>query len=380
MMKHEWFRNHLLVEVLPRWLQASTEQGLYLPHFDRQWNRQGKEYGTLVSQCRLLYNFAQGYRLTQDRAYLDAVESGGAYLLAHFHDPKNGGWFWSCNLDGEVLDDHKNSYGHAFALFGLAHAYLCSRDPKYLDALLHTWAVVDEHFRDESGGLYWRMSRTFEPVDTTKSQNPVMHMFEALLTAAQVKGAEQLLPEARGLGDFVLDRLVRPDDRRLPEEYDLGWAELTQPPGRLDIGHAFEWAYLASWAVECGLPVAYLDYGNSFLHYGLALGMDWAQGGIYSPASPRGILDGARKGWWEQCEALRALAHYATLRNRADLWEPFNKTFDFVRAHYIDPEHGGWYSSVECNGVLARADKGNEWKLDYHVVGMCVEIMRLSTT
>src|SRR5688500_6166191 len=28
-----WFRNHLLDEILPKWLHSVTDQGLFLPHF-----------------------------------------------------------------------------------------------------------------------------------------------------------------------------------------------------------------------------------------------------------------------------------------------------------------------------------------------------------
>lgn len=372
-----WFRTHLLDEILPKWLTASTPEGLFLPHFDRQWTPQNQNFGTLVSQCRLLYNFAQGHALTQDTAYATAVETGADFLLRHFRDTQHGGWFWSCNLAGEPIEDRKDSYGHAFAIFGLAHAYHCTGDPKLQEAMLQTWEIVATRFRDAHGGVYWRMTRDFEPADDTKSQNPVMHLFEALLAASSVGGADHLLPEARKLGDFVLEQLVRPTDRRLPEIYDVDWQELTASPGRLDIGHAFEWAYLTSWAVEQGLPDHYLHFGNSFLLYGLALGFDWQNGGIYSPASPQGVLMDARKGWWEQCEAIRTLAHYAIHHQRADLWEPLAKMMHFVQRYCVDAEYGGWYGSLKADGTPNQTAKGNEWKLDYHVVGMCTEIIRL---
>ena len=49
-----WFRTHLLDEILPKWLLAVTNQGLFLPHFDRQWRPLNRNFGTLISQCRLL--------------------------------------------------------------------------------------------------------------------------------------------------------------------------------------------------------------------------------------------------------------------------------------------------------------------------------------
>lgn len=84
-----------------------------------------------------------------------------------------------------------------------------------------------------------------------------------------------------------------------------------------------------------------------------------------------------RKGWWEQCEAIRALMHFAILRNRANLSEPFEKTLAFAKRTFIDRRYGGWYGTCEPSGDLDRENKGTEWKVDYHVVGMCREAVRL---
>ena len=41
-----------------------------------EWRPVGERFGTVVTQARLLYNFALGYDLTGDAAYRQAVESG----------------------------------------------------------------------------------------------------------------------------------------------------------------------------------------------------------------------------------------------------------------------------------------------------------------
>jgi mannose/cellobiose epimerase-like protein (N-acyl-D-glucosamine 2-epimerase family) len=382
-----WFKSHLLDEILPKWQASITDQGLFLSHFDRKWQPLHRNYGTLVSQCRLLYNFSQGYALTGNIIYRDAVEKGVQFLLDHFRDWQHGGWYWSCGLDREVLERRKDGYGHAFVIFGLAHAYQCTSNPALQEAMYHTWEVLSHHFRDEYSGYHWRMSEDFVPSEQTKSQNPTMHLFEALLAASSVVGAEQLLEEARGVGDFVLHKLVRTADRRLPEVYDQDWIELAYDEtgkmsqtkgGRLDIGHAFEWAYLTSYAQERGLPTYYGDFANSFMLYGLALGLDWEAGGIYSPTTPGGQLTNQRKGWWEQCEAIRALLNFVVVHNRKDLMEPLQKMIQFMQGSMIDREYGGWYPNVGPGIAHQELEKGNEWKLDYHVVGMCMEAVRLS--
>ena len=373
-----WFRNHLLKDVLPHWLKgAVTKEGLFLPHMDRKWNPLGKNYGTLVSQSRLLYNFAKGYELTGEEQYLRAVESGAKFLIENFKDKEYGGWFWSCNREGKILDAHKSSYGHAFVIFGLSHAFKVTGDENLVDQALETWRIMNTRFKDEYGGFSLRMSREFGEIEETKSQNPIMHTFEALLALGDLNGLKHIHRDAEAVAEFVVNRLIRKRDGMLPELYTRDWRELpAERGGRIDIGHAFEWAFLLSSAVERGFPKRYLSYANRLLEYGLEIGYDPKDGGIFSPATPDGKILEGRKGWWEQCEAIRALMHFAVIRKREDLWNPLKKTLDFVKRFYIDSEFGGWYTSI---GKPRNENKGDEWKVDYHVVGMCMEAIRLST-
>src|SRR3954454_24976719 len=86
-----WFRHHAVEEILPRWVASVTPEGLFLSHFGPQWQPLNKGYGTLVSQSRLIFNFAQGYALTGEATYIEAVESGANFLLKNFRDREYGG-------------------------------------------------------------------------------------------------------------------------------------------------------------------------------------------------------------------------------------------------------------------------------------------------
>jgi mannose/cellobiose epimerase-like protein (N-acyl-D-glucosamine 2-epimerase family) len=351
-----------------------------MPHLDRRWRRRQNSYATIVSQARLLYNFSIGYELTGDEQYLGAVEKGARALLDLLRDREHGGWFWSCTADGTVLDPTKDSYGHAFVIFGLAHACRCTRDREYAQAALDAWEVVSTRLMDRRGGLVRRMSREFATnLDAgVRSQNPVMHLFEALLALGDVPGHSDMYVEAERVADFVLSRLVCQDDGALPEVYDESWQELSgDSGGHVVIGHQFEWAYLLSAAVERGLPRSYLAYALDLLEYGLRVGYDCKEGGVWSTASPDGQITSREKGWWEQCEAARALIHFVLRRGRPGLQMPLHGTIDYVNGHLIDDEYGGWYAGEKA---LASGDrsKGSHWKVDYHVVGMCVEAIRLA--
>jgi mannose/cellobiose epimerase-like protein (N-acyl-D-glucosamine 2-epimerase family) len=157
--------------------------------------------------------------------------------------------------------------------------------------------------------------------------------------------------------------------------YDTVWVPLNDPPqGFVDVGHQFEWAFLVSEAVEAGHSYTDIEQGKQLIRYGLEKGYDPDTGGIVSPCTLNGDLMSQSKGWWQQCEAIRALYRYCTQYGMEELEEPLHKTVDFVKAHYIDPEFEGWFSGLKSDNTPSSTDKGSMWKVDYHTVGMCKEL------
>jgi mannose/cellobiose epimerase-like protein (N-acyl-D-glucosamine 2-epimerase family) len=372
-----WFRSHLLDDILPRWRKASvTASGLFLPHLDREWRRTGDVTGTLVSQGRLLYNFSVGYRLTGDRAYLDAVVTGARFLHDKFWDFEVGGFAYRCDWGGNVVDDTRDAYGHAFATFGFAHTVRTTGNLLHAATLTLALSCLLDFMCPETGGMMPKITRDREPLPEeqrpTNTQNPMMHSFEACLAASDYE------PKVAGkLGAWIAERLfaraARPLTHGLPELYTEDWQPLpTDRGGRIDLGHQFEWAYLLSRAVGLDYPKQYLDWANELLDYGMRVGYDPAEGGIFANASLEGEVTDRAKGWWQQCEATRALMHFAIEYDRDDLWEPLAKTIAYFKANLIDPEFGGWYYGP------GHRNKGSEWKVDYHVVAMCEEAIRLA--
>jgi mannose/cellobiose epimerase-like protein (N-acyl-D-glucosamine 2-epimerase family)/membrane-associated phospholipid phosphatase len=378
----DWFRR-TLTEETAHWRAASvTANGFFQPSIDRQWRPVGKQIATLVSQSRLLFVMATGYEMTREPSYLEALRSGADFLLAHFRDTQQGGWFYSVDSAGQVVDEGKDAYGHAFVIFGLSHAARVTKDQRYTQAALEAWEEMKKRLRDSAGFYKPRTTRDWSQVRGNNSQNPMMHLFEALLALHDATGSKTVFQEAEAHAHNIFTRLFRENGGYLPEQYDASWKPLLLDQRvYLEIGHQFEWAFLLSHAVEKGFPKRYLAIGNRLLDYGMKAGYDAETGGIWS----RGNYDGglhARtpKGWWEQCEFLRALMHYAALRDRTELWERFDKSLAFVKASFIDSEYGGWFNSYDPERPRegGRLNKGSVWQVGYHVGGMYVEALRLS--
>ena len=376
----EWFRRSFVEDNLAHWLAAApTEGGFFRTALDRQWRPARRQTATLVSQSRLLFVFAAGYEVTGDPACLDAVRKGADFLIDHFRDAECGGWFWSVSPTGELLEDHKNSYGHAFVIFGLAHAARVTGEARYAEAATACWEDMKRHLRYGGGGIKPGTNRDFSRVRGGNTQNPMMHLFEALLALHDATGSQQVFDDAVALAEFIFGRLYQADAGRLPERYDEQWKALpVARGGYVDLGHQFEWAFLLSRAVQKGFPKRYLEIGGRLLEYGMKVAYDRQAGGIASAGDYNDRVIRPEKGWWQQCELLRALMHYAAVRGREELWPAFDQSLAFVKAGFLDAEYGGWFSSYDPARPRRQMDKGSNWKVGYHDAGMYAEALRLA--
>lgn len=374
-----WFRK-TLAEETEHWLKASdTPSGFFQQSIGRDWRPVGQQIATLTSQSRHIYIRAMGYELTRNPAYLESMKRGADYLLANFRDSQSGGLFFSVSPDGKVVDDRKDAYGTAFAIFGLSHAARVGGDERHRKAALETWAQMKKGLRDQAGFYKPSTTRDYAQVKGTYSQNPMMHLFEALLALHDATRSKEILSEAEAHGNAMFTKLFQEREGRLPEVYDEAWKPLPEGDrGRVDLGHQFEWAYLWSWAVRKGFPERYLRFGERLLDYGMRIAYDSAAGGIWSVGNYADTPVKGPKGLWQQCEFLRALMNYGADRNHKELWGPFDKSLEFFKPSFMDAEYGGCFSSYDPS-TPREGNRLNKNGIDcYHVCGMYAEALRLT--
>jgi mannose/cellobiose epimerase-like protein (N-acyl-D-glucosamine 2-epimerase family) len=353
---------------------ADTPSGLFDPYLDRQWRHHTDGPRTLVTQCRLIYNFARAFERSGDQSYAGLSHRGLDALMRFFRAPDGDGWAWSCRGDGTVLDDTYDAYGHAFVILAFSTAAATLSETRYRDLAMDTWAFMQRRFRDRHGGLVWHINRDGQIVDDVRSQNPMMHTFEALLELAPMDDSGAVRTDARQIWRFLQARMPAPGS--LPEWYDPDWRPLsTGERAIVEVGHVFEWAFLLSQASALVPEDDLVGLGRRLLTFGMRSGYDDGEGGIYSRVDYDGRLLERRKGWWEQCEAIRAMQRYVARHGATEIADPLQQSLAFVRRHYVDDVYGGWYETPPGMGGEPSLAKGNAYKLDYHVVNMCRELL-----
>jgi mannobiose 2-epimerase len=369
-----WHRADL-DRLLSRWLaHAPRPEGGFQLRFNRAWQALPEPELELTGQARLVFAFAAGHEITRDARYLDAARRGADFLLAHFVDPVHGGFFHTVAPDGRPRATFKRAYGHAFALLALAQLYRTGQDTRHRDAALHAWEAIQTGFLDGRGGLFNEAAADFKPRRGGRTQNPVMHMFEALLSLHQATGDKDVQAGARRLGDLVAYRLLQGQPESagggacIPEWYDDAWRPLPTRAagGYIDLGHQFEWCHLLTAGADIS-PV-YAQVAERVLAYALGAGYDDHDGGCGKRAFPDGGRADMSKGWWQQVECLHALVVTARASGRNDLWRRYEQTLDLVREQLIDAEQGDWQTAdaLPCK----RGGCKDEQPDPYHMVSL----------
>lgn len=347
----QWHRVTLVDRLLVHWRNvAPTASGFMPTAVDRRWTAAPEQPGYLTDQARLVYSFIIGYEVTRDQRYLDAAQRGADFLLTRFRDPVHGGYFTRVSADGTVVYAAKNTYGHAFALLALSHMFRVTTNPRYRDAALLTWSEIDTWLRHPRGGFRGELPRDFSQAGQAQalgSQNPIMHLFEALLALHDATHDPVALAGAKGIAEFVVYRLLvgTPEGgAHIPEWYDADWKPLTtrDAGGYTDIGHQFEWSHLLRTAEQRGLVGVYAQIADRLLEFAVKTGYDEIDGGVFTRLYPDGTLDRG-KSYWQQCEALRAFLVAALPGGQSDMWRRYEQTLGLVRTQFIDGSHGGWY-------------------------------------
>lgn len=378
----EWHRRALIDGHLSKWLAvAPTSSGMFVTSFDRSWRPKATNGTYLTMQSRLVYAMASGYEVTQDRRYLEAATRGADFLLDRFRDPVHGGFFTSVAADGKVLSDAKQPYGHAFALFALAHVYRVSKVERFRVGALNAWRDIDLNLREPNGSLRGDTPRNFvAKAGATRSQNALMHLFEALLALIDATGDAGALTGATSVGNFAVYRLLQgtaDGGASIPEWYDDKWQPLAtkEKGGYVDLGHQFEWSHMLLSSQTRGLPEIFSAASERVLRYALKFGYDEGAGGAFSSAFPDGTVS-RNKNWWQQAECLRALITAAALYDRGELWQRYEQSLELVRKEFIDSEHGGWRNGPQR--ACASNGCADEQPDPYHMVGMHLAAMRVA--
>lgn len=327
----------------------------------------------------------------------------------HAFDPVYGGVYEALDEQGGVISTDKSVVMQAQAIYAFAFAYnTLEKNPAWLKTAQQTADFLLEKGRDAKGNFYQKIDRLGYPLEDVADQLAALHgvlalgeLFKATKQATHAEMAQKTLvkllrkrdgflkkqketPEGgrnfKNLEEFALVGhallVAKPfaDEKWHRKTLDSYVSELTGdfydkrsdillenvtpeghfwdcPEGRkLVPGRIFE-------VVNLMLDIAHQTRNRKLLNQMIDLAeltiqaaWDEANGGFFyqmdlksqPPLDPRWC----HKMAWVQLEALQALFKAHSLSTRSIFLETFEKTHDYIWAHFPDRANVGWFSEL----------------------------------
>ncbi len=334
----EW----LTSRALPLWAGPGfdSEQGGFVERLHADGAPDLAAPKRIMVQARQIYVYSHAALLGLDGCAAETAHRAGDFLLCHgCPEGAENGFAHALHRDGQVHDDTRDAYDHAFVLFALSWLYRATGDgrlPKTMRAVL---AGIDRHLLHLSGQGYSESSRP----GALRRQNSHMHLFEAFLAAFTATGDEHYLDRATVLFHLFERYFFQPGPAVLLEYFDDGLAPALGTDGRLvEPGHHFEWVWLLDrYAAAAGVPVppqAGALYATA-QRYGIEPHTDLAFDEIWMD----GTVKAKTKRSWPQTERLKAALVMDAGGDKADA------LVEGIFRHFLAPAvPGAWCDRLDA--------------------------------
>lgn len=299
-------------------------------------------------QARQIYVFAHADHLGLMPGGREIATVGYDFLVRHaMPDGVDNGVVHALARDGTIVDARRDTYDHAFVLFGLSWFYrVTGRE----DARALVLALGDAIWRllRHPGGAGFIVD---DQGNDALHQNPHMHLFEAVLAAYDATGETIFLDRADELFALFRTRMFDPQTGALREFYDANWRPAAGEAGQLiEPGHHCEWVWLLKWyADRKARPLcdearqlhAFVERHGRGGHGPLLIDATWSDG------RPRS--SGTRS--WPQTEALKAVIALAQADGVSARPDADRIVANLFLSFLGRPVAGGWIDWIDADGA-----------------------------
>jgi mannose/cellobiose epimerase-like protein (N-acyl-D-glucosamine 2-epimerase family) len=320
-------------------------------------------------QARQIYTYALAHRYGFDPAgeYLQIAETASR-TGESIYRRADGGWIFSADPQGAVVNDDSFAYEQSFRIMSLAALSRATKDPEYSAQAEESWQWIESVRHQRHGGF--DLGSPNDP-GKPREQNPHMHLFEACIEAAPID-FDRWVGRADEIFRLAMSRFISPDGA-LIEFFQDDWSPDPATGADIQPGHHFEWVWLLTqFAKQTGadIPAISTLYGN-----GVAWGLDGDGLGL-DEVRPGGRVLRGTKRLWVQCEVLKGhLARYETTREPLPLLRAQN-VLDNMFDLYLIERNGVWRDQLDEHNVdiSTRAPASSF----YHVIVALNEFLRVS--
>lgn len=379
------FKAELENNILNFWLHRMPDErnGGYYGKIDG-YNRLIPEAGKgLILHARILWTFSSAYRILKKDLYLSAADRAFEYLVTHFYDPVNKGFYWELDFRGKILNSKKQTYAQAFALYGLSEYYRITRNSRAFELAKETFQVIQAFADPSFGGYFEAFSEDWKPIEDMrlsnkdfnekKSMNTHLHVLEAYTNLLRICDDPAVKEAHRQLIEVFRDHIADKTSHSFHLFFEEDW---TIKSDAVSFGHDIEGSWLL-WeaAVVSGNGPIIASVRELSLKMAEKARRGILNDGSMAYEERKGHIDKERH-WWVQAEAVVGYMYAWKNSGNAEYKLIAEKIWAYTRKHIIDAESGEWFWSRLPDGTINRTeDKAGFWKCPYHNGRMCMEMI-----
>jgi mannose/cellobiose epimerase-like protein (N-acyl-D-glucosamine 2-epimerase family) len=400
-------RSYLTGSLLPFWVDRSPdpEYGGFLSYFDSSGTPTGETVKPFLMQIRMLFAMSAAQRAGYGNGRCAKLaEDGADFIIHHYWDHENGGWYWIADRRGHPTLKDKVGYGQCFGIYAFSEYFLATGDPRGREFAEKSYAAVCQHMADtRHGGFLELMAPDWQPArpgifgGDRKSLDVHMHMMEALTALYEMTRHPTHRRRLLETIDLILTRMLRPDGtgyiqftmdlQPLPAIlFAVSWGRDATPadgvarPLRLTSpGHNVELAWLLLHAADVlGTPRrTYAELVRSIMDHCISIGIDHEHGGVYADTPADAPATQYEKQFWQQAEVLIGMLDAYAMFGEEKYWDAFRNVYDFTFEKMVNMAAGGeWFERVDREGKPIDDALGHAWKICYHTVRSMIETIR----
>jgi mannobiose 2-epimerase len=292
--------------------------------------------------------------------------------------------YWSVNADGSPLENKKQIYGNALAMYGLSEYYRVTNYPPALEKAKELFNLIEKYaFDPENGGYREAFSRNWMATDDyilsktpwIKSMNTHLHLVEAYTNLYTVWPDKKLKTQTAAMLDAILTHIVNSDTNSMQLFFDEKWKA---KDNIVSYGHDIEASWLLFETAEILKDKKLIEKTKQksiLMAKAVTKGLskDGSLNYEYDPETNHTQTD---RSWWVAAEQIVGFYNAYELTKEEQFKVKAQRSWDYAVEKFIDAEKGEWYSTVKEDGTPVKGDKINFWKCPYHNSRACAEMWR----
>ena len=367
------YRDGLLYDVLPFWIKHSVDEnfGGFMFSLDRDGTVIDTDKG-MWQTCRFIWLLAHLYnRVEKKNQWLQLAEHGINFIQKFGFD-KDGRMFFQLTREGKPLRKRRYVFTEAFAAIAFAEYARAADDKNAAQKAKDLFDIVVRYFY--TPGLI--------PPKFNNETRPMKSLTVPMIVLATAQVFEDVFEDSLFFEWIykcikeIKNNFMKYEQKAVMETVGSNGEILNHFDGRtLNPGHSIECAwFILHEAKRRNQNPDLIKIGTTMLDWMWKRGWDNEYGGIFYFCDVQNLPVQEywhdMKFWWTHNETIIATLLAYYLTGNEKYAFWHQKIHDWTYGHFPDTEYGEWFGYLHREGRISVPLKGNLWKGPFHIPRM----------